>query len=315
MRGKRLKFKRLRWSRASLLLLSAVLVGGAFVYTWQHIGLSGAHVADAATPEAVVSKPDSTGSTATPAESALPAVKPGKTTSAKPPASQQGGTASEKPVESKPSSPTAPVKDVHRKLVALTFDDGPDHKYTERILDILKEHDVKATFFLVGTQVKKYPKTAKRIAEEGHSIGNHTWSHGNLTKLSAKARAEQIDKAQKEIVKATGTTPRILRAPYGAVSDAVLKSVHKGNMKHVAWTVDTKDWAGSSVEDMYKNVMTNTKEGGIILMHSFGGRKDALEHTVKLLPLVIRDLQAKGYELVTVDEMVDSEQYRSSVIK
>jgi len=219
------------------------------------------------------------------------------------------------PPSSEPSKPAKPGPDDQRKLIALTFDDGPDHKYTPQILDILKEYDAKATFFLVGTQVEKYPDTAKRIVEEGHSIGNHSWSHEDLTKLSAKAAARQIAKAQQAIVEATGTAPRLLRAPYGAISEDVLKTAHDSDLLHVAWTVDTKDWAGSSVADMYKNVMDNSRDGGVVLMHSFGGRKNALEHTVKLLPSIIKDLRDQGYELVTVDELIDSGHYRSSVIK
>jgi len=286
MRGKRTKIMRVWAGAFMIVLLSAWLSGCATLQEWNSVELAGGAVVSG-TSEATV--PEET------AIEAKPEVQP--------------------PQESPEPVPTQPANAHEGKLVALTFDDGPDNNYTLKILDILKEYDVKATFFLVGTQVKKYPETAKRIVEEGHSVGNHTWSHSDLTKLSAKAQAEQIDKAQREIVKATGATPSLMRAPYGAISSSALKTVHLGGMKHVAWTVDTRDWAGTSVAAMHKNVMTNTKEGGVILMHSFGGRKDALEHTVKLLPSIIKDLQAKGYELVTVDEMIASGHYRTSVIK
>ncbi|WP_186438364.1 polysaccharide deacetylase family protein [Cohnella terricola] len=287
MRGKRASVKRAWLGAFMIVLMSAWLSGCGMLQEWNSIGLTGGAVVSGASPE-----PTITEETANEAE---PEVQP--------------------PQESPDPVPTQPAKAHEGKLVALTFDDGPDNNYTLKILDILKENDVKATFFLVGTQVRKYPETAKRIVEEGHSVGNHSWSHSDLTKLSAKALSEQIDKAQKEIIKATGVTPSLMRAPYGAISGSVLKTVHLSGMQHVAWTVDTKDWAGSSVAAMHKNVMTNTKEGGVILMHSFGGRKNSLDHTVKLLPSIIKDLKAKGYELVTVDEMVASGHYRTSVIK
>ncbi|OXS57621.1 hypothetical protein B1A99_16300 [Cohnella sp. CIP 111063] len=303
MWGKRLISGRACLSALCIAMLWAALAGCSPFREWQAVGLTGSGSADAAAiaPEA---KPGE--ETAILAEATPGTTSPDAETAVQPP--KQGG----KPLPSpdKPKEDTKP-----RPRVALTFDDGPDNNYTVRILDILKDYDAKATFFLVGTQVKKYPDIAKRIVEEGHAVGNHSWSHGDLTKLSVKQRAEQIDKAQQIIEEATGTTPRLMRAPYGAVSKDVLATIHDDRMKHVAWTVDTKDWAGSSVEDMYKNVMANTGDGGIILMHSFGGRKNALEHTVKLLPKIIEDLRAKGYELVTVEEMIDSGVYKASAIK
>jgi polysaccharide deacetylase family sporulation protein PdaB len=213
--------------------------------------------------------------------------------------------------------PVLPGKDGNdkKKLIALTFDDGPDSKYTSQILDILAENNVKATFFLVGLQVAKYPEVAKRIVDEGHTIGNHSWSHSDLSKLPAKARDKEIDKTQQAILDATGVMPQLMRAPYGAISDSVLKSIHEQDMKHVYWTIDTRDWAGTSVADMHKNVLKNTHSGAIILMHSFGGRKHALEHTVKLLPTIITELREKGYEFVTVDEMIKAGAAYASVVK
>lgn len=202
-----------------------------------------------------------------------------------------------------------------RKLIALTFDDGPDAKYTPQVLDILKERGVKGTFFLVGTQTKKYPKVAARILNEGHSIGNHSWSHKDLKTMTAKQIASDIDNTQQAIADATGFAPQLMRAPYGNLSPALLNAIHEREMKHVYWTIDTRDWAGTSLADMRKNVSAHAQPGAIILMHSFGGKKNALENTLKLLPLIIEDLQKKGFTLVTVDELIDSGQSRKSVIK
>lgn len=201
------------------------------------------------------------------------------------------------------------------KRIALTFDDGPDGKYTPQVLDILKQYGVKATFFLVGQQVKLYPETAKRIAYEGHEIGNHSWSHKHLPKLAGKVLDEQVVGAQVEIAKATGVTPTLLRAPYGELSDEFLNYLHEQGMQHVYWTIDTKDWAGTPVAEMRKNVAKHARSGGVILLHSFGGKKNALEHTLTLLPLIIEDLQKEGYQLSTVGEMIDADQIKASVVK
>jgi len=296
MRGNQLNKWRTLSGTLILMTLAIWLSGCSILQEWNSNALAGPGIADAATP---------TG-TASPTE---PAQSPDPTPDA---VTKPSGE------QTVPTPPPAPVdKDKYkgRKLVALTFDDGPDGKYTAQILDVLRDYNVKATFFLVGQQVNKYPEVAQRIVEEGHSIGNHSWSHKDLTKLSSKARDEEIDKTQQAILKATGVTPQLMRAPYGALSDSVLKSVREYNMKHVFWTVDTRDWAGTSVSEMYKNVLTHTRQGGVILMHSFGGRKHAIEHTIKLLPSIIEDLGAKGYEFATVDELIESGQSLASVIK
>jgi peptidoglycan/xylan/chitin deacetylase (PgdA/CDA1 family) len=220
------------------------------------------------------------------------------------------------PAPSKPSS-GAKITAAHpgKKRVALTFDDGPDSKYTPAVLDILKKFDVRATFFLVGIQVTKFPKTALRITQEGHEIGNHSWSHPDLTKLSGKSLDDQVTKTQQAIAKAAGVTPELLRAPYGSISEGLIRYLHGRHMKHVYWTVDTRDWAGTSVAEMRRNVLKNTRPGGIILMHSFGGRKNALEHTLLLLPVIIEDLKKEGYAFATVDEMMKTQQTNTHVVK
>jgi polysaccharide deacetylase family sporulation protein PdaB len=306
MRGKRGKRTNRVYASSCALVFMAIavgLIGCSITQEWDGNGLSGPGIA-AAAPATEIAAPTETSA---PTETALPEA-------AKPPEQ----TAEPTPEEEAPTpSPVVNNKEKYKnkKLVALTFDDGPDNKYTLQILEILKEYDVKATFFMVGVQVEKYPETAKKIVEEGHSIGNHSWSHKDLSKLSGKALDNEIDKAQQAILEATGVTPHLMRAPYGAISDTMLDAVHKEDMKHVFWTVDTRDWAGSSVADMHKNVVAHTHKGGIILMHSFGGRKHAIEHTVMLLPSIITELREKGYEFATVDEIIESGQFHSSVIK
>lgn len=187
------------------------------------------------------------------------------------------------------------------KLVALTFDDGPDGRFTPAILAILKASKIHATFFTVGIQVNHYGSMMKRIKADGHEIGNHSYSHKDLSKLDREQILSQIKQADVLINKQSGYVPRIVRAPYGAVSP-LLRTIMKENHRDlIGWSVDTRDWAGSSVATMRANVNKNTHPGGIILMHSFGSK---LDNTVQLLPLIIKDLKNKGYTFVTVSELL-----------
>ncbi|MHA6482739.1 polysaccharide deacetylase family protein [Paenibacillus sp. strain BS8-2] len=189
-----------------------------------------------------------------------------------------------------------------KKYVALTFDDGPDAKYTTAILDILKEKGVKATFFVVGQQVSKYPEVLQRIKDEGHSIGNHTQNHKDLKKLGKSGILEQISLTDQAIKAVLGETPSLFRAPYGSLSDELKRILKDEGRHHTGWTIDTRDWAGTSVADMRDMIIHDTKPNGIILMHSFGGKH--IQNTVTMLPLVIDDLQKLGYTLVTVEELI-----------
>ncbi|MBW7457222.1 polysaccharide deacetylase family protein [Paenibacillus sepulcri] len=193
------------------------------------------------------------------------------------------------------------------KLVALTFDDGPDNHYTPAILDILKEYNVKATFFTVGTQVKKYPDMMKRIVKEGHEIGNHTYHHKDLTKLDSLHIGNEIMWTDTLIQKAVGFVPRLVRAPYGATNNILDAMIAGSKRDLVGWTVDTRDWAGESVASIRANVNKNTKPGGIILMHSFGSSH--IKNSVAALPGVIKDLQKKGYTFVTVDQLLAAKKH------
>lgn len=191
---------------------------------------------------------------------------------------------------------------MENKTVAITFDDGPDYRYTPAILDILKENGVKATFFVVGTQVKREPQVLERIVKEGHAIGNHTFDHKDLTKLSKAQILKQMKDTDALIKQTVGFTPTMFRAPYGAVSSAVKQVMAEQKRQLVGWTVDTRDWAGTSPADMIAHISKETKPGGIILMHSFGSKHIA--GTVEALPEIIAALKQKGYSFVTADKLV-----------
>lgn len=226
---------------------------------------------------------------------------------APPDRTDQGGMAAEDPIKNavhKPADGDQSTRKQGIKRVALTFDDGPDKKYTPLILDVLKKREVKATFFVVGIQVAKYGDILKRISEEGHAIGNHTWDHADLTKRTAEQVAEQIDKTDAAIRKALGTGTALFRPPYGAADEQVKTTSAAAHQQLVLWTVDTRDWAGTSSADMLDKVKKQTKPDGIILMHCFGGKNGKLDNTVEALPQVIDYLKGEGYTFVTVNELM-----------
>ncbi len=212
-----------------------------------------------------------------------------------------GRTAESRPETAVQQGNTGPVKAT--KQVALTFDDGPDTKYTPQVLDILKRYEAKATFFVVGRQVVKHPDVLERIHKEGHSIGNHSWDHANLTKLSSTQVQKEIKSTDEAIEKIIGVSTPLVRAPYGAVTASIRRNLSSAGHQLVEWTVDTKDWNGTASEDMVELVRKRTKDGGIILMHSFGGKNGKLDNTVEALPLMIEALQQDGYAFVTVPEL------------
>lgn len=182
-----------------------------------------------------------------------------------------------------------------KKKVALTFDDGPHPVYTPMMLDGLKEKNVKATFFLLGQQVEKYPHIIKRMSEEGHLIGNHSYKHEQLSKLSSIQACSQVNRTNELIYTITGTYPEYLRPPFGDWKDDLDCDV---NMIEVLWDLDTLDWSTQNKAKIVKKVVTNIKEGDIILMH------DSYETTVSAVMEIIDILQKEGYEFVTVDELI-----------
>ncbi|WP_395744780.1 polysaccharide deacetylase family protein [Prosthecobacter sp.] len=171
----------------------------------------------------------------------------------------------------------------------LTFDDGPHPLYTPALLDWLKANKIRATFFLVGENAVRYPELVRRIAAEGHQIGNHTWSHANLTKLSdAKVRSE-IQRTHDVIVQITGRAPTVFRPPYGAIKPAQRQWVARVfHYETVLWDVDTEDWKLSSAEAITQRIERTLKPGGIILAHDIHPR------ILQALPVVLPRLQMHG---------------------
>jgi len=198
----------------------------------------------------------------------------------------------------------------HQKLVSLTFDDGPSPIYTPLILDILKEKGVKASFFVVGKSVEKYPDIARRIVAEGHDIGNHTYSHRDLVPSTRNVVLNQLRKTDLAIEEAAGARTRLFRPPRGIFSNAVRKVVVAEGYKIILWTASSIDWSGASPKAMLARIKLFTRSGGILLFHDSGAliRKEGAsrENTVKALPLIIDYLMDKrGYGIVPISVMLN----------
>jgi peptidoglycan/xylan/chitin deacetylase (PgdA/CDA1 family) len=188
--------------------------------------------------------------------------------------------------------------------VALTFDDGPDVRFTPAILDILKENGVKATFFVLGKRASDNPELIKRMAREGHIVGNHSYDHASLPKLPVSRFQEEIESTQRILENLIGYAPKLIRPPYGAINEEQVKWVSEHHYMIVNWNVDSLDWKQLSSEQVLSNIIGHTGPGSIILQHSGGGDKQDLSGTVKALPAIINKLKANGYDLVTVPELL-----------
>ena len=185
--------------------------------------------------------------------------------------------------------------DKNKKMVALTFDDGPD-KYTSAILKCLDKYDAHATFFVLGSQVKKFKSDVKNAHSIGCEIGSHTYDHINLTLLSKKGIKKQINKTDDLLEDIIGHGATLVRPPYGYVNSNVKKLVNK---PIITWNVDTRDWQTKSEKSTYKNVMKEVSDGDIILMH------DIHEPTKNAVLKIILELKKQGYQIVTVSEMAE----------
>ncbi|MCL4499083.1 MAG: polysaccharide deacetylase family protein [Chloroflexi bacterium] len=200
--------------------------------------------------------------------------------------------------------PDAPV-------VAITFDDGPSPIYTPKILDVLKEKNVRATFFCVGIHVEKYPDVARRIVDEGHDIGNHTYAHRDLLPSTRRIVEEQLRRTDEAIFSVTGVSTRLFRPPRGLYSGAVRRIVvGEFGLRMILWTVSTLDWRRDvTPRQIVKRIAHYLHPGAVILFHDSGAlfRREGGKRmtTVKALPMVIDHLREAGYEIVPVSEMLD----------
>ena len=185
--------------------------------------------------------------------------------------------------------------DASRPMIALTFDDGPS-KYTEEILACLEKYGAKATFFVQGKSVSRYPDAVKHAAQIGCEIGNHTWSHVKLTKTTTEDVVGQISNTNNAVYELTGVYPALFRPPYGAYNGTVLTAA---NMPAIMWSVDTLDWKTRDTEKTVESVKSSARDGSIILMH------DIHAPTAPAAEQIIPYLLSQGYQLVTVSELLE----------
>lgn len=186
----------------------------------------------------------------------------------------------------------------NQRYVALTFDDGPNPHNTGEILDILREYEVKATFFLVGKKVEKFGETAKTISGDGHTIGNHGYSHTSIAFRSKSYIEDEIIKTEKAIENQTGVSTNLFRPPYGFRSPALFKIANIYGYRVIGWSIWAYDWTIEDPEEIVKRILTRVKSGEIILLHDgAGGRMEGdRSSTVKALPTIIEEIKERGLD-------------------
>lgn len=226
-----------------------------------------------------------------------------------------GQTPSPDPVQ--PASPRLPAisapkitySSVHvdGPYVAMTFDDGPHATLTPKLLDLLAEKKIKVTFFVLGENAERHPEILKRAVAEGHEIGNHSWSHPNLAKLSNDALRSQLQRTEDVIVRAIGQRPKLMRPPYGELTPKQRQWVNSEfGYKVILWDVDPLDWKQPGPSVVAQRIIGETKPGSIMLSH------DIHAQTIAAMPATFDALLAKGFKFVTVSELLALETARAA---
>ncbi len=194
-----------------------------------------------------------------------------------------------------------PVIDPNKKMVAITYDDGPHEIYTPQILDILEEYEARATFFMIGNRIEHHIETVKRMVLLGCELGNHTYGHKDISRMSDEAMKEQLDISVKVLSQFLDEEflPKVLRPPFGN-TDQHLKEICDYPM--VNWSIDTKDWSLQNVKYSVNEVLSQVQDGDVILLH------DMYETTVEITAIIVKELTEQGYQLVTVSEMFEAKQ-------
>ena len=193
--------------------------------------------------------------------------------------------------------------ETNEKKVCLTFDAAWGNEDTEELIKILASYNAKATFFLVGEWVDKYPESVKALSEAGHSIQNHSDTHAHLPELSSEEIKKDIQSCNDKIKAVTGKCPTLLRAPYGDYNNTVIKTMEEMKMYTIQWDVDSLDWKDYEADKICDIVLSKVGCGSIILFHN------AALHTPEALPKILDELSKQGYEFVTVEELIYKDGY------
>ncbi|MGB9791069.1 MAG: polysaccharide deacetylase family sporulation protein PdaB [Thermacetogeniaceae bacterium] len=193
--------------------------------------------------------------------------------------------------------------ETQEKKIAISFDAAWGADYTDRLLEILKEHDVKTTFFLTGIWVKKYPDKVKEIAAAGHEIGNHSTTHPHCAALSAEELKKEILENEEMIYKLTGRRTRLFRPPFGEYNNQVILTCRSLGYEVIQWSVDSLDWQEVGVESVVDRVLKNIHPGAIVLFHNNA------KYTPQALPIILKSLKEQGYKIVPVSELLIKKDY------
>jgi peptidoglycan/xylan/chitin deacetylase (PgdA/CDA1 family) len=234
-----------------------------------------------------------------PTEGVAPAVFPDPTNASQAP---QPSVVVTPPAPEPPPAPRKPSYNscnVSGTQIAITFDDGPHPKLTPRLLDMLKERGVKATFYVIGQNVVQYPEIMQRMVAEGHEIGNHSYTHPALPKIGAAKVTEEITKTNEAIMQACGVKPTTMRPPYGATNAAITKRLNdEFGLAVIMWSVDPLDWKIRKASHVSNHILQNTKSGAIVLAH------DIHPSTIDAMPAALDGLISKGHKFVTISELI-----------
>lgn len=189
------------------------------------------------------------------------------------------------------------------KKIAISFDAAWGNEETQPLIDILREYDVRTTFFVVGAWVDKYPESVRALTAAGHEIGNHSNTHPHMPKLNRTEMQAQITACSEKIKAATGTAPVLFRPPYGDYSTPVINTVNSLRMYPVQWDVDSLDWQNPTPQQISERVLSQVKPGSIVLFHN------GAKNTPAALPTILKTLQSQGYKIVPVSQLICKSNY------
>jgi peptidoglycan-N-acetylglucosamine deacetylase len=198
------------------------------------------------------------------------------------------------------------VNGPNKKMVALSFDDGPDKATTSGVIDVLEKYHVIGNFFFVGSNVKKYPAVVKKAFDKGHLVLNHSYNHVDLAKLPNEEMQSEIDKTEAVIEAIIGKRPAMIRPPFGETDQQVASIAKEEGYSVVLWSIDTLDWSQKEASNIVKNVIDNIRNGDIILMHTTSETSE----TQKALPIIIEELQRGNIEIVGLDTLLNVAAYQ-----
>ena len=194
-----------------------------------------------------------------------------------------------------------------KKEIALTINCAWNDSDIDKIIEVLKSNNVKATFFMVGDWVEKYPEAVKKINQEGHEIGSHSDTHPHVNQLSSEENLEEIKTSSKKIEQITNKKVTLYRPPYGEYNNTVIKVANENNYIPIQWSLDTLDYTGITGNEMWNKIKDKISNGDIILMHN------GTEHTADSLDMIIKNIKEKGFNLVTVSDLIYKENYSIDV--